>query len=106
MNASEARELRQRAERVLAASIPPSVVHGSAIQAVLFKDRVEVVSSFVRKGTGADRALLAIVQIEAMQRGADRASLRRTDSAAPQGATPPSNTGVNEGREWLLGSGL
>lgn len=70
-----------------------------------FKGDMALVSRFVRLGTGADKAKLAMLRVEGA-RAAEGASLRRTEGGAARSATPPSNTGVNEGRQWLLGSGL
>ena len=89
---------------VLAGSIPAFVASGGLVALHQFKDDLAVISRFVRLGTGADKAKLAVLRVEGA-RGAEGASLRRTEGAA-RSATPPSNTGVNEGRKWLLGSGL
>lgn len=89
---------------MLRGSIPASVARGGVSAVQQFKDDMAVVSRFVRLGTSAEKAKLAILRVEGSH-GADRARACAGFGAA-RSATPPSNTGVNEGRQWLLGSGL
>lgn len=109
MNAADKLDLKLRARYVLRAPLPGSVRDGGSVAAADYRNLAGVVSAFIERGVQADRAKLALLRIEGMQstRGAaEGASLRRTEGGAARSATPPSNTGVNEGRTWLLGSGL
>lgn len=106
MNAADKLDLRRRAHYVLRAPIPAVVRQGDARAAAEYRGLAGVVSAFVERGWNADRAKLALARLEGMQcvRGAADGGTRA--SGAARSATPPSNTGVNEGRQWLLGSGL
>ena len=103
MQASEAAQWRKRGAMVLAGSIPAFVASGGLNAVAHFKDDLAEISGFVRLGRGADKAKLAVLRVEGA-RGAVVASAAH--NGAPRSATPPRNTGVNEGRQWVLGSGL
>ena len=107
MNASEKLELKRRAHYVLHGSIPECVRLGDASAAADYRDMAAVVSTFVRRGTDAEKAKLAVLRLEGMRGAAGRGpACGDGHHSAARSATPPSNTGVSEGRKWLLGSGL
>lgn len=106
MDATEKFDLKRRAYYVLKAPLPASVRIGGAVAASTYRDLAGVVSAFVRRGVQADRAKLALMRIEGMQSVRGAADEGTTASSAARSATPPSKTGVDEGRQWLLGSGL
>lgn len=68
MTADEQRDLRRRAQAVLHAPIPSSIRNGSANAAAEFKDACAVVQAFVQRGTQQERAKLAVLRLEGVQR--------------------------------------
>jgi len=106
MQASERLALRHRAVTLLSGSIPASVAQGGVSQVAEFKRMCSVLARFARTSSDADRAKLFVLRIEGMKGAAGGSHSMGGAGGAARSATPPSNTGVNEGRQWLLGSGL
>lgn len=107
MNAADKLEWQTRARRLLRDPVPSSVMTGGARTASDYRAQCAVLSAFVSRGVQSDRAMVVVLRVEGMR--GDGRPARACDDApdgAARSATPPSNTGVNEGRMWLLGSGL
>ncbi len=113
MNGSE---LKMRGQRLLTGAVPAYVQQAGLSAIADYKNSLAVVAKFVRLGTGAERATIAVLRIEGFTGAAGRGpACGEGSGSAARSATPPSNTGVNEGRStgtptngpgWLLGSGL
>jgi hypothetical protein len=106
MQAAERFELAHRAKGLLTGRIPRCVAEGGVSQVVEYKRMCAVLAAFTRNFKDADRAKLYVSRIEGMLGAAGGSHSVGGAGGAARSATPPSNTGVNEGRQWLLGSGL
>jgi hypothetical protein len=106
MNSAEKLEWQTRARRLLRDPVPQSVMTGDARMATDYRNQCAVLSAFISSGKQPDRACLVVLRVEGMRGDRRVSGACDLPDGAARSATPPSNTGVNEGRMWLLGSGL
>ncbi len=91
--------LKARCVLAITARVPNHVRSGSSESVGRYRDLCCVCGQFVRSGTGFEKAVFAVGQLESLQAqeagGAPLAG-RPAVCAAPGFDTPPSNTGVNK----------